>query len=284
MKKGFICIFGILLLLFVSVSCVSVPSNDSVTGIWEYDDNSEKRVITLTSDGVYVYEEYSEDFLVYSQFGTYTDEENCLIIDSLFNEYSFDKNGNLVITLFDKTSTFRPVSRVVKNNTSTAKLKGVWKCDDGIVGITRSFVISMSFHGNSGNYVINDDKFIIEGDEYPFVIINNKLYLDDTMGFFGEGGIFVLSRKSNEGTDKTDANMLVDGSPWHLVTPGDDNYNYVYTFYSNGKYKLDYYNESGTDKGNSKGSYSFSGHTVSLSNDSDLAYAIIDVTPFMFTF
>ena len=46
---------------------------------------------------------------------------------------------------------------------------------------------------------------------------------------------------------------------------------------------MNYYSDTNDDSGNVSGTFEFSSHTVKLSDSSDLAYAVIDMTPFMFT-
>ena len=47
---------------------------------------------------------------------------------------------------------------------------------------------------------------------------------------------------------------------------------------------MEYYYEGYSDRSTSSGSYTYSGNSIELSDDADLAYAIIDNVPFMFTY
>ena len=46
---------------------------------------------------------------------------------------------------------------------------------------------------------------------------------------------------------------------------------------------MEYYYEYDTERTKSSGTYKYSGHTIELSDDGDLAYMIVDLRPFMFS-
>ena len=46
---------------------------------------------------------------------------------------------------------------------------------------------------------------------------------------------------------------------------------------------MEYYYDDYSDRSTSSGTYSYSGNWIELSDDADLAYAIIDNVPFMLT-
>ncbi len=285
LKKNIFVLSVILLVVFSFASCVSSTGINSVLGVWKAETTDDySHVLTLTENGKYAYENYYKDELEYAEFGDYENDENGIIIDDSYYDYSV-LNKILHIEHFKgyEDITFKRTSRIARSSVSSSKLKGVWNFSSGIVGFTGSFMIYMGRGGSYGNYKIEEGNILVDFSEIPFLIINNKLYLDDSDYFLNSGEVCILEKQTEAGMDNTSYDILVNNNPWHLIDTGDGNYHYIYNFDSNGKYNMNYYSDTNDDSGNVSGTFEFSSHTVKLSDSSDLAYAVIDMTPFMFT-
>lgn len=276
-------VFAALLLVtaLVLVSCATEADPLGLNGIWEAQNEDEKYVFSFTADGHYAYECYYDDILAYASFGTYEADEANIYTDEADYEYTWD-GKNLVMDYLDEV--FVRKSRTARNNTSPTKIKGVWASDYGLTGFSSSGTfVSMGVYTSLEDYSAEGEMLTIGGDEYPYLIINSKLYILDDYDLFGTSYTVVFERKTSDGKDQTSKDILTLNNPWHLTDMGDGDDHYIYNFNSNGKYKLEYYNDYNTDEWTSEGKYTYKNHNIELSEDGNLAYVIIDLRPFMFS-
>ena len=271
-----------LITALVLVSCATEANPWGLNGVWEAEDEYEKYIFSFTADGYYAYECYYDDILGYVSFGTYEADDAHIYTDDADYDYFWDGN-NLILDFLDNMVFVRK-SRTARNNTSPAKLKGVWGSDFGLAGFSANGTfVTMGYYATLEDYTAEGDVFKIGEDEYPYLIINSKLYIEDDHDLFGGSYKLVFERKTSDGKDQTSKEILTLNNPWHLTDMSDGDDHYVYTFNSNGRYKLEYYNDYNTDEWTSEGKYSYSGHKIELSEDGNLAYVIIDLRPFMFS-
>ena len=105
----------------------------------------------------------------------------------------------------------------------------------------------------------------------------------DDSGFAGTWNKISLNRETKTGEDQTSRDVLVNASPWHLTDVSSGTSHYIYSFSSGGGYTMEHYTDYDDSKSNSSGTFRYDNHHITLSDDSDLAYAIIDLKPFMFS-
>jgi len=303
----YLAVAAALIISLLAVSCATTADSRSLTGVWDSKENEFSCRMTFTADGYYAYEEYYEGTLTYLDFGKYEAEypeekpdgmedeyyeEDPYLYITLGNsymEYRWD-GAHLVIDLWGNPTVFSRTSKSAKNNSTAADLAGVWTHDGAIAGFTKGgFAISMSYGGDTGNYKVlaadeerDVPEIVIDGDEMRFLIINNRLFLDDS-GFVGTWEKTILERSTKGGEDQTTRDILVRVSPWHLTDIDYGTSHYIYNFNADGSYSMQYYTDYDDSRSTSYGSFTYSDHRIELSDDADLAYAIIDNTPFMFT-
>lgn len=287
--------------LLLAVSCATTGDSRSLKGVWDSKDGDFSCRISFTADGYYAYEEFFEGSPTYLEFGRYEavppgngqaegeDGTFCITLGYSTMEYSWE-GADLVIDLWGDPTVFSRTSKNAKNNSSGAELAGVWSFRGGLLGFTKGgFAISMVRGGDSGNYRIaaaDEERdlpaIVLDGEEMPFLIIGNRLFLDDS-GFAGEWERIALDRLKKGGEDQTSRDILVNANPWHLTDTDYGTSHYIYTFRTDGTYSMLYYTDYDDSRSTSYGSFTYGNHRISLSDDADLSYAIIDLTPFMFT-
>ena len=285
----------IALIVFVSIlsvvlaSCVTQTDPNDIRGVWKAEADGEEYMFSFTSDGFYAFEHSWDGYRDYVDFGSYQvdfDEtgEGTIITDSS-DYYCFRDGKYLVIDYYGTEISLTRTSRTAKNNTSASNLKGVWSDGISVTGFSlRGVVLTMGATLGMQDYSADETNVMIDGSECPYLIINNRLYIYDDNGFLGAWTCTVLERKTSGGNEQTSRDILVNYSPWHLTDTGDGTSHYIYTFTSTGRYNMEYYYEGYSDRSTSSGSYTYSGNNIELSDDADLAYAIIDNVPFMFTY
>ena len=283
----------------LAVSCATTGDAKSLTGVWDSEEDGFSCRMMFTADGYYAYEEYSEGDLTYLDFGRYEaeypDEEDVedpytyITLGNSYMEYSWD-GPHLVIDLWGNPTVFSRTSRSAKNNTRASELAGVWNYGGAFAGFTKGgFAISMGYGGDTGDYRIlpaGEDRELpaieVDGEEMPFLIINNTMFIRD-WGFLDTWENTVLERVTKGGEDQTTREILVTANPWHLTDIDYGTNHYIYNFNQDGTYSMQYYTDYDDSKSNSYGAFTYSNHHIELSDNADLAYAIIDLTPFMFT-
>ena len=285
-KSTFVVFISILFVLLVSCATQTDPSD--IRGVWKAEADGEQYVFSFTSDGYFALEHSWYGYEDYVEFGTYQvdlDEtgEGTIITD--FSDYYCCRDGKyLVVDFYGAEVSLSRTAKIAKNNTSPANLKGVWSDGISVTGFSsRGLAITMGATLGMQDYSADESAVMIDDTECPYLIINNKLYIWDGSGFLGEWGSTVLERQTSGGNEQTSRDILVNYSPWHLTDTGEGLNHYIYTFASTGRYNMEYYYDDYSDRGTSSGTYSYSGNWIELSDDADLAYAIIDNVPFMFT-
>ncbi len=272
-----------IVIAIVLVSCATEADPLGLNGVWEGEDEYEKHVFLFTADGHYAHECYSDDMLNFVDFGTYEADESYIYTDEMDFGYSWD-GKNLLIDYLDNMAFVRK-SKTARNNTTPGKLKGVWTAANGSrLGFTSGGTfVTLGEMANMDDYSAEGEVLTIGGDEFPYLIINSKLYVLDDYSTFSYSYSNVFERTTSEGKDQTSREILTNNNPWHLTDMSDGDDHYIYNFNSNGKYKLEYHNDYNTDKWTSEGTYTYKNHEIELSDDGDLAYVIIDLRPFMFS-
>lgn len=293
--------FILMVSLLFFVSCATSTDSRSLTGVWTSKSDDTSSRFSFTSDGFYAYEEFSEDGLTFLDFGRYEaqvpeeDSENeeepilSITLDSYSTEYTWDGN-NLVIDLWGNKTVFTRSSKIARNNSNRSNLLGVWSFDGGTIGFTTGgFAIAMTRGGDLGSYSVEAadaenglPSILIDEQRIPFIIINSRLFMDDS-GFAGTWNKISLNRETKTGEDQTSRDVLVNASPWHLTDVSSGTSHYIYSFSSGGGYTMEHYTDYDDSKSNSSGTFKYDNHHITLSDDSDLAYAIIDLKPFMFS-
>jgi len=280
-------LFVVATVLMLLVSCASMSSEPTLTGIWKMEDEENTYIVSFTDDGLAALEAYykgdGEKELIDIYFGEYTFDETEVDTPWALLDYSFD--GSKLILDGD---VYKRTSRTAKNNTSPEKIKGLWEH----VSYGQCIGISSDYYMISN---IAHSATELDFDDFDYAIINDKLYVEDFGYDFNDYEYFsVFTRKSSTGKDTTSKAALVkglsaDGGIAILTTVGrEDGERQKYTFKSNGKYSIEYYSLEGSSwemYDISKGTWEFDldEHMVYLSDDADLDYAIIDSYVFMFT-
>ncbi len=265
-------------------SCVSLSGNTGLTGVWKYTEGEETRQYTFTSDGYYAFEYYFEGLLGYAEIGTYEYDENQIFTDYETIDYILE-GTSLTINESGYDEVYKRSSRIAKNNTSAANLRGVWVDNYNLLGFSsKGIAIAMGAGQNVSRYSVEPGAIVLDGEYDPYLIINDKLYIQDDAFFLNANSCNVFSRKTKGGEEQTSGSLLVSAGPWDLVDVYDGARHYIYTFESNGTYEMISYYEGYSDNYQSEGTYRYSGNKILLSDDADLAYAIIDYIPFMFSF
>ncbi len=282
MRKILVAALSVIVVLF-AVSCATEAGSTGLTGVWKADDGYYSYIFTFTSDGFYARESYCLDRIEDAEFGQFEYDEAYIYTDDYDYGYSWD-GGNLVIEYYGSDLVFSRTSKTARNNTSAAKIRGVWIGQAGLAGFTKNGTFaSMGFTTNIEDYSADSSVLNIGGTENDYLILNSRLYIRDEDGIFGDSYTLVFDRKTSDGEDQTSREILTNNNPWHLTDMDEGTNHYIYDFSQNGSYTMEYYNEYYSDHSTSVGTYSYSGHTIVLSDDGDLAYLIVDLTPFMFT-
>lgn len=270
----------VILTVFLLASCTMVGEQDPFCGVWEshnYADNTSAKYI-FTSDGHYAFEERSAGELEFADFGIYTK-------DDLFIYMGDDK---LSYSLFEKTLTiddelFNKTSRSARYSTSANRLKGVWKNDENLVGFSNGYAVVMGANTELGSFADMGEQISIDGEFYDFAVINNKLYVRDGKGFFSRSwGTVIFEHETSAGTDMSTRAILTGVKVWNLID-SSGTVQSVYTFMDGGSYTIYEYRNGSSSPTVYQGTFSLSGHRISLSNNADLDYAVIDQKPFMYT-
>ena len=282
MRKVLVAALSVVIALFV-VSCATEADPTGLRGVWKAEDGYYSYIFTFTSDGFYASETYCLDRMEYAEFGQFESDESYIYTDDYDYAYSWD-GGNLVIDYYGSDLVFTRTSKTARNNTSEAKLRGVWLGQTGIAGFTgKGTFASMGFTTNIDDYSADSSVLNIGGTENGYLILNSRLYIRDEDCIFGDAYTVVFDRKTSGGEDQTSREILTNNNPWHLTDMDEGTNHYIYDFSPNGSYTMEYYNEYYSDHSTSAGTFRYSGHEVELSDDGDLAYLIVDLTPFMFT-
>ncbi len=281
--RRFLLVFAIAISV-LCVSCVTETDPLDIRGVWKcVEDDQEYRFI-FTSDGYYAFEHYSEGYLGYVEFGSYENDNLTIYTDGDSHDYVRD-GKSMTISLWEGDMVFSRISISAKNNTSADNLLGVWEGVDGRVAFAKGgTVISSSSWGSLYDYFADAEAVTI--DDYPcdYLIINSRLYLEDGCNMFNSNAVVAFDRLTSSGEDQTFPVNLYNNNPWHLVDIDYGTNHYIYNFSSNGNYTRVYYHDSDIeDKTESSGTYSYDDHIIELSDDSDLAFAIVDQYAFMFS-
>ena len=272
-----------LFIVFFAVSCVTEADPTGLKGVWKASDGEYDYTFTFTSDGFYASEIYYEDYLEYAEFGTFESDESYIYTD--LDDYPFSWDGsNLVLDYFGSDLVFKRTSKTARNNTSASKLCGVWSGQAGVAGFTKGGTFSsMGLRTNIDDYSADGTVLTIGGTENNYLIINSRLYIRDEDSIFGANYTVIFDRETSGGEDQTSREILTLNNPWHLTDMDEGTNHYIYEFSSSGNYTMEYYNDNYSDHSKSSGTYRYSGHTIELSDDGDLAYLIVDLRPFMFS-
>lgn len=279
-------------LLAVLASCASMGEAAGVTGVWKYEDEESLVFISLTPDGLGVYESYEkydgDKFLSYVEFGPYTDDGEELELE--WGDYTYILEGS---KLYMDGMEFKRTSRSAKNNTAPENLKGVWEdFNGGLIGISSGgFAISNPSYEIS-EFEADEQTITFDRQSYydsSYAIVNSKLYVVGDASILSDDYCAVFTRKTSGGSDTTSKANLVKGygsaGNWQLTDPYDDEYVFVYEFKSGNTYsyfRYDMYTNTIDDR--RSGTFELDGHEIYLSENTDLAFAIIDSQPFMFTY
>ena len=274
---------AIALFAFFAISCATEADPTGLKGVWKASDDDYSYTFTFTTDGHYASEVYYLEYLEYAEFGTFEADESYIYTDDY--DYPFIWDGsNLVIDYYGNELVFKRTSKTARNNTSAGKLCGVWRGQAGVAGFTKGGTFaSMGFRTNIDDFHADNAVLNIGGTENDYLILNSKLYIRDEDDIFGSNYTVVFDRETSDGEDQTSRDILTLNNPWHLTDMGEGTNHYIYNFSSSGSYTMEYYYEYDTDRSKSSGTYRYSGHTIELSDDGDLAYMIVDLRPFMFS-
>ena len=287
--------------LCLLVSCASVENLNPMTGIWQttesFEDFRSEHFYTFTDSGTYVYEEW-DTFdgvreLAYLEMGSYTFTDNEIsMIEDGFEDYTdmrhYAVNGKVLVL---DGQEYKLSSARAVDNTSADNLCGVWESDYGLIGFTNAGFTIFNYGHNTDSYSVLGKDIIInsDGKSNLFRIINNKLYIGIySFNYFGHFDGLVCARSTRGGKDTSNSSNLTKGmtqtNEWILVNVNNDNQLFIYAFKNNGSYtKTDWDNSVAKETGRSSGTWTLDGHNIRLSDDGDLAYAIIDGKPFMFS-
>ena len=282
--KRFAAVSLTIIVIILLSSCASLSGDTGLTGVWKYTAGEETRQYAFTSDGFYAFEYYYDGLLGYAEIGTYEyDEEQ---IFTSFQTIDYYLEGTiLTINESGYDEVYKRSSKIAKNNTSAANLRGVWVDNYNYLGFSSNGIaIAMGSAQNVSRYSVEPGSIVLDGEYDTYLIINDKLYIQDDAFFLNANSCNVFSRKAKGGEEQTSGSLLVSASPWDLVDVYDGARHYIYTFESNGTYEMISYYEGYSDTYQSGGTYRFSGNKILLSDDADLAYAIIDYIPFMFSY
>jgi hypothetical protein len=268
----------VLIIALLMVSCATEGEDPTgLRGVWKATDEDQSYKFIFTSDGHFAYECYYEGDLEEAEFGTFECDESFIRTFEYDHAYSWDGN-KLVLDFFGTDLVFTRSSKSAKNNTSQSKLRGVWEGDYGVQAFTANgTLLDQTYYPQLSEYTADAKYLYADGEAYEYLILNNTYYVRDSLG------VHVFDRLTSEGKDQTSKDILVNYSPWDLVDLGEGLNHYIYTFTSGGKYTMEYYYEGDSERTKTSGTYKFSGHVIELSDDGELAYAIIDNKPFMFT-
>ena len=274
---------AIVLFAFFAVSCATEADPTGLKGVWKASDDDYNYTFIFTADGYYASEVYYLEYLEYAEFGTFEADESYIYTDDY--DYAFTWDGsNLVLEYYGTDLVFKRSSKTAKNNTSASKLCGVWSGQSGVAGFTKGGTFaSMGFCTNIDDYSADNGVLTIGGTENDYLILNSKLYIRDEDYIFDSNYTVVFDRETSGGEDQTSRDILTLNNPWHLTDLGEGTNHYIYNFSSSGSYTMEYYYEYDTERTKSSGTYKYSGHTIELSDDGDLAYMIVDLRPFMFS-
>ncbi len=272
-----------------------------MTGIWQtavsFEEGRSEYFYTFTDSGTYVYEQWDTldgvRGLSYLEMGSYSFTENEItMIEDGFEDYlnilPYSIDGK-ILTLDGQE--YKLSSRRAVDNTSADNLHGVWETDYGLLGFTNAGFTIFNHTHSTENYTVPEAGRIMlsYGEDNPYRIINNKLYIGVySFNYFGYFDGLVCERSTRGGRDTSSASNLTKGmtqtNEWILANVNDENQLFIYSFRSNGNYtKTDWDNRAARETGRSSGTWTLDGHEILLSDDGDLAYAIIDGKPFMFS-
>ena len=281
-----------LFLAFFLVSCATQADPTDIRGIWKSEGEEVSYAFYFTPDGYYVRESRREDMETYYEIGTYRlemDETGEGVIVTDFYDYDFVREGTrLFFDFYGEERVFTRTSRSAKYNTSASALRGVWSDGINVTGFSsKGIVITMGMSLGLDDYYTEDGDtsvIVIGGYEYPYLIINNRLFIEDDNGFLGMYTCTAMDRLKSGGNEQTSRDILVNNNPWQLIDFGGGASHYDYTFRSDSHYSMKYYSDYDPVGYSSSGTFKFhSGNIIELSDDGDLAYAIIDGIPFMFS-
>lgn len=287
--------------LWLLVSCASVENLNPMTGIWQttetFEDFRSEQFYTFTDSGTYVHEEW-DTFdgvreLAYLEMGSYTFTDNEIsMIEDGFEDYTdvrpYAVNGKVLVL---DGQEYKLSSARAVDNTSADNLCGVWESNYGLLGFTNSGFTIFNYSHDTDEFIVRGTDIIVnsDGNGNPYRIINNKLYIGIySFNYFGHFDGLVCARSTRGGKDTSSTSNLTRGmtqtNEWILVNVNYESQLFIYTFRSNGSYtRIDWDNSAAKETDRSSGTWTLDGHTIRLSDDGDLAYAIIDGKPFMFS-
>ena len=268
----------VLIIALLLVSCATEGEDPTgLRGVWKATDEAEDYYFLFTSDGHFAYECHYEDSLEYADFGHFESDENFIYTPDYDFAFSWD-GDKLVLDFYGMDLVFTRSSKKAKNNTSQSKLHGVWHGENGMEGFaTNGTFVDVGPYPYLSTYTADSEYITSDGYSAEYLIINDRYYLRD------ESGVHVYKRLTSKGEDQSSKSMLTGNSPWHLVDMGEGLNNYIYSFTEGGNFTSEYYYEGSDERTKESGTYKLNGHVIELSNGEELAFAIIDLKPFMFT-
>ena len=291
MRRSVLLVLSLILLILLA-SCATQADPSDIRGIWKAKDGSEEYLFYFTSDGYYAQEFCWEGMCLYSEIGTYAldmDESGeGVIATESYDFYCVREGSKLTIDFYGVERVFTRTSKIAKNNTSASALKGVWSDGVNVTGFSSNgLAVTMGRSLGLQDYYVEITDYpavVIDGYSYPYLIINNRLFIQDDNGFLGMYTCAAMDRQSSAGTEQTSREILVNVTLWPLTDTSDGTAHFDYSFLSDGRYSMKYYSDYDPVGYTSSGTFTYYyGNRIELSNDSDLAYAIIDGVPFMFS-
>ena len=272
-----------LVTVLVLASCVTEADPTGLRGVWKGEADGFDYIFTFTADGCYAIEIYNEGEYGAVDFGHFEVAEDMIVTDG--GEYQFTRDGSKVIIDYWGTEiVLSRSSSFAKNNTSAVKLRGVWEGAGGLTAFaSNGTFVTLGYAALLTDYGVEDGMLVIDGNSNAYMIINSKLYIQDDYDVFNGAYVQMFTRKTDTGTDYTAKNYLPTYSPWHLVDMSYGSNHYIYRFNTDGTYTEEYYYQDETDRSYSNGTYTYANHVIELSDNGDLAFAIIDQSAFMFS-
>lgn len=240
MKKAFVLIIAVLLVVFALSSCATSSSGTpTVVGGWKYVGEDYTEILWFTDTGRYVCEYIEDD---YTDIDIYdyeyvqdieVDETNPsmdLYIDGYYERDFFIEGNILHLDGYD----YKRFTKTAKDNSS--KIKGTWKCDlFKMAFISNGTFICDGYYKNNGIYRIEDERLLLNSNyDLDYLIINNTLYLEDAFDV-SYSYYLKFERTSSAGVNSSNLSFVINYSPWTYVSD-DGDYAYIYAIYQNGRY------------------------------------------------
>lgn len=277
MKKLISVLLAVMLIFAVS-SCATFNSEPTIVGIWKLADSEVERYWTFTADGYYVNEGISEGYDD-CEFGLYEADGTTVDLGWSKWDYELPSSRTLILNGEKYTKFSRPMN-------NSAKIAGTWEGSFSNLGFSSDgLFMSMGTNNRHAKYSIENGKLIVDGKEYEYLIVNNKLFIKN-FKYINESSYACFKRKTEGGKNSTSKSFLTGNGPWYYYNTGSSDqlsgtlYNFMPTGNVNCSPVI-----NGVAQEAQKYSYEFDNWCeIRISNGTRLTFAIIDDTAFGFSF